>query len=112
MNLGQAIYDLFGANGEWGALNAAVNGVVAHEGEIDTHRCPLCQQLGIDILAEAADVGAVEGLAAQSERQRHGHAEFHLVYRREIVASPRSSIAVAAKEIGARQDERALIGIG
>ena len=81
-------------------VHTAVDAMVAHEGEEHAEGRPLCQQLGIGVLAEAADVRAVERLSAESERQRHGDTELHLVNRREVVTSPCSSIAVAAKEIG------------
>src|SRR5690606_25466547 len=82
--------------------------VGAHEREQDAGLHPAGVELGGGLAGEAADVGPAVGHAARGEAEAHLDREDEVLPRRDVVAGPGGGVALAAREAGAREQERAL----
>ena len=82
------------------------------EGEEGADAHPACEELAIGVALEAADIRADEGLAGEAHVEDHGDGPGQVLPRAGVVAGPGRGAAVAADEVGAGEDEGALVGAG
>ena len=85
--------------------------MVTDEREIDAYCSPVGDELAIAVSTEATHIRTVEGLSAQTKRNRHRDGSHELFPIGIVVARPSCRIAMTAEEVASAQDEGTFRGI-